>query len=105
MILNSFDDGHMAEIIIIEPASNVIGADELVLLMLQHGVTAARIIRKGGKREDGKSARRRGSQPIGDGQSDHITFTIGGRYGQATKLTRTVDDEIDPTRHCLSPHP
>ena len=42
MIIKIYDDGCMAEIILVEAKS--ITADELVCTMLQHGITAAKIV-------------------------------------------------------------
>ena len=46
MIIKLYDDGRMAEIII-KSTAKPICADELVRVMLAHGVTAAKIINPG----------------------------------------------------------
>lgn len=45
MIIKIYDDGHIAEILIKLTVKPVTTTDELVRTMLQHGITAAKIIR------------------------------------------------------------
>jgi hypothetical protein len=73
MILNIFDDGRMAKIII-DSTSRAISADELVRMLLSRNITGAKIIRI----QTAKEIPPPRFDQEGGGQSHHK----GGQYGQ-----------------------